>query len=478
MRPTTPLQEKTPFAITAEPMDAIITARAGLSAVSRALRSLGLPGFCEAHVNVKQRSRGFTVGQQVESLVMLHASGGDCKEDMESLREDTGITKMLGYAAPSARCVGDFLELFHDQEKVSNAREQAHAQGGLAFIPEQTVALEGLGCTASCLVGSIAKLQGAPTQATIDMDATIIESHKRDAKRTYEGTRGYQPMVAMWAETNLIVADEFRDGNVPAMMAPLVCAKAALAALPKTVTQYSFRGDSACHESGLINWLRNEQRDEGPKGPILFAVSARMSVELAQAVKNVPDTQWFTVATEKDGTLRQCAEVDFVPGEKVEKKSIEPLRYVGLRLLKPQGDLFSDGHGRHFHAVLTNRTEESAWILTWQRAKAGTIEHIHDELKNGLGGGQLPSNKFGANAAWFRIACMAHNVLQAIRYACPDEELKNAKAKRLRFKLFNVTGRFSRDRRKISLHLAAPVKWIKQLIELFNRFPLATRATG
>ena len=214
------------------------------------------------------------------------------------------------------------------------------------------------------------------------------------------------------------------------------------------------------------------------KGPILFAVSARMSAELAQALKSIPDARWSTFATEKNGTLRQCAEVDFVPGEKVETKNIEPLRYVGLRLLKPQGDLFGDGHDRHFHAVLTNRIEEGSWVLTWQRAKAGTIEHVHDELKNGLGGGQLPSNKFGANAAWFRIACMAHNVVQAIRVACPNEELKNAKAKRLRFTLFNVTGRFSRDRRKITLHLAAPVKWIKQFVQLFSRFPLVTRATG
>jgi hypothetical protein len=117
-------------------------------------------------------------------------------------------------------------------------------------------------------------------------------------------------------------------------------------------------------------------------------------------------------------------------------------------------------------------------LLTWHRAKAGTIEHVHDELKNGLGGGQLPSAKFGANAAWFRIACIAYNILVAVKQAWPDETLHTAKAKRVRFVLINVTGRLSRDRRKISLHLGATLEWIKRFIRLFARFPLATQPTG
>ena len=102
--------------------------------------------------------------------------------------------------------------------------------------------------------------------ATVDQDATIIESHKREALRTYEGERGYQPMLAVchpvdkdpspgapvWAEMDAVLADEFRDGNVPAMMAPLAVAKRAFAALPETVTSYYYRGDSASHEKELL----------------------------------------------------------------------------------------------------------------------------------------------------------------------------------------------------------------------------------
>jgi hypothetical protein len=49
--------------------------------------------------------------------------------------------------------------------------------------------------------------------ATVDVDATILESHKRSALATYDGRTGYQPVVALWAEQDVILADEFRDGN-------------------------------------------------------------------------------------------------------------------------------------------------------------------------------------------------------------------------------------------------------------------------
>ena len=90
----------------------------------------------------------------------------------------------------------------------------------------------------------------------------------------------------------------------------------------------------------------------------------------------------------------------------------------------------------------------------------------------------MPSGKFGANAAWFRIACIAYNVISALRQAWPDKEMRAAKPKRLRFEIFNVTGRFVRDRRKISLRLGAHEPWIRSLIKLFDTFPLATQSTG
>ena len=152
--------------------------------------------------------------------------------------------------------------------------------------------------------------------ATVDQDATIIESRKQESLRAYEGELGYQPMLAVWAEMNVVLADEFRDGNVPAMMAPLTVAKQAYAALPETVTEYYYRGDSASHESHLSNWLRDEGRKDGPRGFIGFAISARMSEALHKAILKIPEEGWHAYGEAHAKEIRECAEVSFVPGEK------------------------------------------------------------------------------------------------------------------------------------------------------------------
>ena len=99
-------------------------------------------------------------------------------------------------------------------------------------------------------------------------------------------------MPAAWAEMNVVLADEFRDGNVPAMMGPPAVAKKSFAALPETVKTYYCRGDSASHESNPINWLRDGERADGPQGFIGFAISARMSEALRKAVESVPEEAW------------------------------------------------------------------------------------------------------------------------------------------------------------------------------------------
>ena len=46
----------------------------------------------------------------------------------------------------------------------------------------------------------------------------MIKTRQREAEPTYEGERGHQPILALCAKTGLVLADEFRDGNMPAMM--------------------------------------------------------------------------------------------------------------------------------------------------------------------------------------------------------------------------------------------------------------------
>lgn len=474
-----PVQNKSPFEIDARPLDEMASPHAGLLATSRAFRSLKLPDLIAANLPLKERKRGLTEGQLVETLVLLQTAGGDCPEDIKILAGDACLERGLGFAIPKVTALRSFLDRFHD-ESLAALRPKREKQK--SFILPSSQPVQGLQQVQAGLVGRIAKLYAQEGQklsiATIDQDATIIESHKQAALCHYEGGRGYQPMVAVWAEADLVVADEFRDGNVPARQAPLNCAQMAFLALPQTITARYFRGDSACHENELIGWLKDPDRAQEPSGRIGFAVSAVMSEELSVALGKIADKEWKTFNTEDGGTLRQWAEVDFVPGEAGEKKDSQPLRYVGLRLLKPQGSLFADGSDRHHHAVLTNLDWEGAKLLNWHREKAGTVEHVHDEVKNALGGGHMPSQHFAANAAWFKVALLAYNLASAIKGLCFSPEERTARFKKYRLLLVHLAGRMSRFQCKLRLRFCASVEAIKRVERVWEVFQLPTQATA
>lgn len=472
-----PLQRKSPFHLDPKPLAEASSAHAGLLASSRAFRSLKLPDLIEANLCLKQRARGFTEAQFVETLVLLQTAGGDCPEDLSLLAGDSCLRRGLGYELPKVSAVRTFLERFHDQD-LADRRPDRHQQR--SFILPSSDGIRALQEVQAGLVGRVAKLYADQQQAlkiaTIDQDATIIESHKRSALPHYEGGRGYQPMVAVWAEADLVVADEFRDGNVPARQEPLNCARMAFAALPPTIRERYFRGDSACHERELLRWLNHPDRAQEPGGRIGFAISAMMEARLAAAAAKIPDRQWTTYATEADGTLRQWAEVDFVPTDPSEQKQSQPLRYVGLRLLKAQGSLFADGSDRHHYAVITNLDWAADRLLKWHREKAGTVEHVHDEVKNALGGGHMPSQHFAANAAWFKLALLTYNLTSAIKGLCFSPEERTARLKRYRLMAVYLPGRMSRFANTLRLRLCASTEAIARLQRIWEIFCLPTQA--
>ena len=192
----------------------------------------------------------------------------------------------------------------------------------------------------------------------------------------------------------------------------------------------------------------------------------------------MPEGEWKTIAKESNGTLRQWAELDFVPSNRYEHKASRPLRYVGVRLLQPQGVLFADGSDRHYHAVVTNLSWEGARLLQWQREKAGTIEHVHDEVKNGLGGSHLPSQRFNVNAAWMKIVFLSYNLASAIKGLCFNSEERTARFKRYRLMAVYVSGRMNRNNCVMRLRLCASAETIARLQRIWQVFALPTQATS
>jgi hypothetical protein len=429
-----------PFQYQAEPDGDEVTAWGGLPMIVEAMKQLGVEHHSELLLTLKRRNSGFTVFQMVSSFVLLLSAGGDCLEDIRMLREDAALCALLGHELPSADAMRRWLERFHEPELFRGRPDEG------AWIAPESEPLMALARVNTKLVHAIAQNEAVPvTRATIDHDATVIEAHKKDAKAHYKDGRGYQPAIAIWAETGLVLGDEFRDGNVPAAMGNLALVARAFAALPESVTERYFRADSACYDEQLLKWLSEPSRGIG------FAISADMSRPLRKACGELPQAEW-TLYEERSDVILHVADVEFTPGNW--NKSAIPLRYIALRFTPRQGELLGDGSTERFFAIVTNRQGDPGEIVDWQRQKAGTVELVHDVTKNELGAGVLPSGKFGANAAWYRLVMLTHNVLCAMRRLVAPPELKSARPKRLRFRLFTMPAKVIAHARQLFARVA------------------------
>jgi hypothetical protein len=473
-----PKQRKSPaegeflFELDPEPLEETVTAYGGIPLFLRAARSLDVGGLVKRHVHLKKRERGFDEATYVESFLVLNALGGDCLEDFDRLREDDGLGEMLGHEVPSPEAARKFLYQFHDEEKLRHAQRELPA-GQVSYIPDESAPLRSLAQVNQELVQEIGRRCADQKIATIDIDATVIESWKKQAQPTYQGGRGYQPVLGLWAEMDLVVADEFRDGNVPAHYELLPVTQRAFAALPATVREYYFRGDAACWERGLVNWLRDEQRGEGPRGRITFAVSVRMNPALKKRILRLPELAWKPYRQDSE-TESECADVlNYWPEEEDRPEGAGPLRYVAIRIRPRQGELFGDGSEAKYFAVASN-----AWdwgpqkLLEWHREKAGTIEAIHDVLKNELAGGVMPCGRFGANAAWIRLALITHNVLTALKRIALPEPWLRARPKRLRFRIFCSPAKLIHHARQLRLRVRRARHQLAEWIEAVRLMPL------
>ena len=192
-----------------------ITSYAGLPLVAEAYRACGASEAVRRCVVTRERyrERGLSDEQLVESFCLLLAAGAEALEDFEQVGRDGALAELVGHEMPSVTRAKQFLYDFHDAGQQKEATAQRSLLPGL--VRPENAPLEGLHEAIRATVRAL-QAHDSAVSATVDVDASIIESQKEEACWTYEGTKGYQPVVAVWAERDLILRDEFRDGNVPA----------------------------------------------------------------------------------------------------------------------------------------------------------------------------------------------------------------------------------------------------------------------
>ncbi len=262
--------------------------------------------------------QGWTDGQTMLTLCVLNLVGFESVSDVAKLEADPGLcalvrvheARIFGRSRrklarrhrkgrkrtfPSETAIKEWLYRHHDE---AAARERVK---GEAYVPAPSASLAPFQAAIRRLT-SLGFEEAEVSEVTLDMDATIVASFKREAlptyrsaKGTHPGERGYQPLTVYVSEIGMVAKWEMRDGNVPAREGNRRVLEAAVDALPASVERLQLRSDSAGHSKQVIRYCnRPESRTDGTErlGVIGFAISAVHSEELQAAVAKVPEEDW------------------------------------------------------------------------------------------------------------------------------------------------------------------------------------------
>jgi hypothetical protein len=499
-----------PFKYEQEKVDGGTTALGGLPLYLDLAKVIGLNKSIQKHLTVKKGSQGWTDSQFVLSGILLNLAGGNCVDDLNRLNADKGFCSVLHSAEnhklsrpekrelerkwrkekkrfiPSPSAMFRYLRAFHDtvQEylrKISPVK---------AFIPAPNRYLQGFVKINKDMCKAMNNANPCKI-ATLDQDATLVETGKQEASFCYKGFKAYQPFNTWWAEQKMILHTEFRDGNVPAGHEQLRVFKEALACLPKEVEKVRLRSDTAGYQHELMKYC--DSGDNKRFGKIDFAIGCDVTQAFKIAVAQVPASEWRAIYKEINGkkmkTGSEWAEVCFVPSKIANSKKGHEYRYLAKRQVLEQAlpgmedkqmqlpfptMEMNDTQYKVF-GVVTNIPEPEMYgedLIHWLHERCGRSEEVHAIMKKDLAGGTLPSGKFGENAAWWWMMVLALNLNQMLKRLALEPKMVSKRMKAIRFLIINIPGRIVKRSRQLILRISKGHPCFNRLIDARERIAL------
>lgn len=496
------------------------TGLAGLPVYYELALTLGLVSAIEKHLHVRDK-KGWSDVSVIMSLILLHLAGGDCVDDIKKLQSDTGLCRILLRAClhkkprsyrrrierqwerdrrrgkmeqvvPSPSSIFRYLAAFHEEEE-EKRREDCKEQGVKAFIPKENEHLKAFHEINREFLASLQQREMVNT-ATLDMDATLVETSKESALYCYKHFKAYQPLNVYWFERDQVVFSQFRDGNVPAGYNQCPVFASAVNMLPDGVEKVFLRTDTAGYEWELLKYCAEGKNERF--GVIDFAVGCDVTPDFKKAVSEVDSSDWKPLIRKEDGleidTGQQYAEVNFVPNAISNKKHGPEYRYLAIREPLAQLELpgtenqeelpfptmeFNDVGRYKIFGVVTNRDLDGDELIWWHRQRCGKSEEAHAVMKSDLGGGKLPSSDFGENAVWWQIMLLAANLNSAMKQLVLGGNWVKKRMKAVRFWIINVCGRVVKHGRGLFIKICSEnpsldlLKQIRQRIQLLSLPP-------
>ena len=138
---------------------------AGASLLVELVRRSGVDAVANKVLSAKGTAKGLKQGQTVESFVLLSALGGECVEDIQHLRDDDGLSGILGYRPPAPETARQWLDRFHDDSVMAVRPLQG------SFIPTESRPLAGLKEVRRRTVWAYVEAIHPGWDVTLDVDA-------------------------------------------------------------------------------------------------------------------------------------------------------------------------------------------------------------------------------------------------------------------------------------------------------------------
>jgi hypothetical protein len=438
--------QQTVFAFKIGTTEEKLTAHGGLSLIAEFNHGIGLRELTDRYLPAPGSHRGFDPSVMVDSLVLMLQGGGKSLEDLRELRNEDGLMKLLGRErVPEPDTAGDWL------------RRMGNPKSG-------QVGLRGLDKVREKINERILKRDGI-TEYTLDADATQITGEKADALYTYQGDKGYMPVLGFLYESSVCLYDEFREGNVAPASGQKRFYEQCKKRMPVGKRIGYYRADSASYQAELFNELE--------KDGVTYAITVDQDKAVKGVIGSVKDEEW-------NEPVKGCG-YELAEAVHCMEKTKKAFRLVIKREVRRQGELYEKTGQYFYHAVATNWLEEkknTSEVLAWHNQR-GQAENFNKEVKNGMGMDRMPCGQSHANAVFFRIGVIAYNLFIGFkRLACPESWVKQTIAT-FRWKIIQVAGRIVKHGRGVLLRLMIDSEKLELFEEIRRRsFKLSSCLDG
>ena len=405
-----------------------LTRRTGLVLIDRFGKKIDLANKINREFGKPGSNRGMASSEYILTLAEMLIDGAMHLEDVMDFEGDEAYKSMTGREHyPTSDALGDWL------------RRHGEADGEKKLMRVNSI-----------LINTLAKESGK----TLDVDASVIEADKGDAKFTYKEIRGYQPLLAACPELGLYINTRFQHGNENSQgdIASFIDESRSLVpGMIKTV-----RIDSVGYNHFVFNYCFDNRLD--------FTITADHDVAVMEVIRKIPESAWEK-GKKEDGT-----DAKYDVGETIHtmNKCNEAFRLVVKRSKRErQSDLFE---GDYFYwIVATNipKQEKDAQDIIHFHEKRGEMERMIGELKNHYNMDHFPCGQFSANSLYFAVGVFAFNLVQLLKRHYFGAEWRTKTLRSLRYYWLNLPSRLVSHARYTIARVATTVESFKRLNQVY-----------